>query len=104
MALCLEDCIALCGLTEAEVLAIAEHERIPGIAAVELGNYLLRDAHGELVLKAMICDDIAVARASGNRERELALRQVVRDFVLQHPKCEARHRAALHCPERRAPL
>jgi hypothetical protein len=25
----LEDCIALCGLTEAQVLAIAEHEHLP---------------------------------------------------------------------------
>ena len=34
--LSLEDCIALCGLTEDEVLAIAEHEHIPEIAATEL--------------------------------------------------------------------
>lgn len=37
----LEDCIRLCGLTEEEVQAIAERERIPEIAAAELGNYLL---------------------------------------------------------------
>jgi len=29
----LEDCIALCGLTEEEVLAIAEHEHVPEMAA-----------------------------------------------------------------------
>ena len=29
----LEDCIGLCGLTEEEVLAIAEHEHLPEIAA-----------------------------------------------------------------------
>lgn len=40
--LSLEDCIALCDLTEEEVLAIAEHEHIPEMAATELGNYLLR--------------------------------------------------------------
>lgn len=39
--LSLEDCLGLCDLSEDEVLAIAEHERIPEIAAVELGNYLL---------------------------------------------------------------
>ncbi len=37
----LEDCIGLCGLTEEEVRAIAEHERIPEIAAAELGSYLV---------------------------------------------------------------
>jgi hypothetical protein len=102
MFLSLEECIALCGLSEEEVLAVAEHEHIPGIAAAELGNYLLRSPDGELCLKAMICDDIAGARARGDRDHELALRSLVRNFVLQHPKCEARHRAALHTPERRA--
>ena len=34
----LEDCIAMCDLDEAEVLAIAEHEHIPEIAAA-LGQY-----------------------------------------------------------------
>ena len=34
----LEDCIAMCGLTEQEVLAIAEHEHIPEIAAAARRN------------------------------------------------------------------
>jgi hypothetical protein len=42
----LEDCIGLCGLTEEEVLAIAEHERLPEIAATALAQYLLSQAHG----------------------------------------------------------
>ena len=37
----LEDCIGLCGLTEEEVLAIAEHEHLPEIAATALAQYLL---------------------------------------------------------------
>jgi len=102
MYLSLEECIALCDLSEEEVLAIAEHERIPGMAAAELGNYLLRTADGELCLKGMICDDINAARARGDRARERVLRRMVRDFVLQHPNCEARHRRALHVPERRS--
>jgi hypothetical protein len=36
----LEDCIALCDLTEAQVLAIAEHEHLPEIAATALAQYL----------------------------------------------------------------
>jgi hypothetical protein len=32
----LEDCIALCGLTQQEVLAIAEH--VPEIAAAAIGR------------------------------------------------------------------
>lgn len=34
----LEDCLALCDLSEAEVLAIAHHEGLPEMAAVELGR------------------------------------------------------------------
>ena len=99
--LTLEDCIALCELTEGEVLAIAEHEHIPEIAATELGNYLVRTPEGELRIKAMIRDDIGSAAACGDRLRALALKLVLRDYILQHPCCEARHRAALTARERR---
>jgi hypothetical protein len=93
--LSLEDCIALCGLSEDEVLAIAEHEHIPEIAAAELGNYLVQTPGGEMRIKSIIRDDIAHARRCGNRHRELALKRLLRDYVLQHPHCEERHRARL---------
>jgi len=99
--LSLEDCIALCDLTEDEVLAIAEHEHIPEIAATELGNYLVRLPDGELCIKAMIRDDIASAAAQGDRLRELTLKMVMRNFVVQHPRCDERQRRELHLPERR---
>lgn len=101
MVLTLEDCLALCGLTEEEVLAIAEHEHVPEVAAAELGNYLARTSDGELAIKAMIRDDLAAARARGDVPHAAALKLVLRNFVLQHPRCEARHRALLHSPERR---
>ena len=59
--LTIDDCIALCQLSEDEVLAIAEHQRIPEMAATELASYLL-----------------------------------------EHPRCEERHRQALGFPDRRA--
>jgi hypothetical protein len=99
--LSLEDCIALCGLTEEEVLAIAEHEHIPEIAATELANYLVRSPEGESCIKAMICDDIATAVSRGDRLRELTLKMVVREFIVQHPRCDERKRRELHSPERR---
>ena len=67
--LTLEDCLGLCDLTEQEVLAIAEHEHIPEIAAVELGNYLVHTSEGEMQIKSIIRDDIAHARACGDRDR-----------------------------------
>ncbi|HZN87012.1 MAG TPA: hypothetical protein VFB53_09545 [Burkholderiales bacterium] len=91
--LSLEDCLALCELSEEEVLAIAHHERIPEIAAAELGNYLVHTPEGEMRIKTIIRDDIAEACACGDRLRELALRVMLRDFVRQHPRCEERHKA-----------
>ncbi len=100
--LTLEDCLALCELTEDEVLAVAGHERIPELAAAELGHYLVRTPSGELAIKEMIRHDIAAANAAGERTRALALKFVLRDFILRHPRCEARHRAALRGAERRS--
>lgn len=99
--LTLEDCLALCELRPDEVRAIAEHENLSEIAAAELGNYLIHCTDGELRIKAMIRDDIARAISSGNRMREFVLKAMLRDFVLQHPGCEERHRLALGVSERR---
>ena len=77
----LEDCIALSGLSDEEVAAIAEHEHIPQIAAAELGNYLSRSEDGRLTIKSMIRDDIQAAQARGERDRVLALKMVLRSYV-----------------------
>jgi hypothetical protein len=97
----LEDCIALCGLTEDEVHAIAQHEGLPEIAAAELGNYLLSRPDGELLIKAMIRDDIAAAQACGDGQRALLLKLVLREFILQHPRCDERCLNALRIRDRR---
>jgi len=97
----LDDCIELCGLTEDEVLAIAQHEHLPEIVAAELGNYLISSPDGELCIKAMILDDIAQAASAGDRARELALKLVLRRFIVQHPRCEARHLTRIRYPDRR---
>jgi hypothetical protein len=99
--LTLEDCLGLCDLTEQEVLAIAHHEHLPEIAAVELGNYLVHAPDGEMRIKSIIRDDIAEARARGDHIAELALKLMLRNFVLQHPHCDERCRALVHLPERR---
>jgi S-ribosylhomocysteine lyase LuxS involved in autoinducer biosynthesis len=89
--LSLEDCLALCELSEDEVLAIAHHEHIPEIAAAQLGNYLVHTPEGERRIKSIIRDDIAEARAVGDRTREITLKLVLRNFVQQHPCCDERH-------------
>ena len=90
--LSLEDCLALCELSEEEVLAIVQHEHIPEMAALQLGNYLVHAPGGELRLKSIIRDDLAEARARGDRARELTLLLILHNFILQHPRCEERRK------------
>jgi hypothetical protein len=55
----------------------------------------------EMCIKSMIRDDIAAAGACGARDRELALKVVLRNFVLQHPRYDERRRQQLGWPDRR---
>ena len=81
-----EDCVALSGLTEEEIDAIAQHEHLPEIVALELGNYLLHQPDGTLKIRRMILDDIADAEKSGNAERLLVLKATLKHFVDTHPE------------------
>ena len=82
----LEYCIGLCGLTEAEVLAIAEHEHLPEIAATALAQYLLSHQHGSEKVRDMIVDDIRQAQLSGDKEHVLTLLHVLHHFLKAHPE------------------
>ena len=82
--LTLEECIALSELTEDEVLAIAEHEHIPQMAAVELGNYLVASPDGQVRIRRMILDDIQAARDHGDRHHAATLKMVLKHFVDTH--------------------
>ena len=81
----LEDCIALCGLTEEEVLAIAEHEHLPEIAATSLAQYLLSHERGSEAVRDMIVDDIRQAQSSGDKQHVLNLLHVLHHFLKAHP-------------------
>jgi hypothetical protein len=63
----LEDCVTLCGLTEDEVLAIAEHEHLPEIAAAALAEYLTQQEHGTEKIRDMIVDDLHASQARRDR-------------------------------------
>jgi hypothetical protein len=83
----LEDCVGLCGLTEEEVLAIAEHEHLSEIAATALAAYLLSQEHGGEKVLDMIVDDIRQAQlVKGNKEHVLALLHVLHHFLKTHPE------------------
>ncbi len=82
----LEDCIALCGLTEAEVLAIAEHEHIPEIAAAALASYLLHEGNGCEKIRDMIRDDIRSALDRKDHAHATELVMALRHFLGEHPE------------------
>jgi hypothetical protein len=87
--LTLQDCLALCELTDDEVDAIAEHEHVPEIVAAELGNYLVDTPDGRRRIKRIILDDISAALARGNRMHALRLKLVLKTFYDTHPERRA---------------
>ena len=80
----IESCIALSGLTEEEIEAIAEHERVPEMLAVELGGYLVQLPDGQKRIRRIIADDIAAARERGDHARVARLKLVLRHFLEHH--------------------
>jgi hypothetical protein len=87
------DCIGLCGLTEAEVLALAEHEHIPEIVAAALAECLLGQPDGCRRIGAMIADDVNWAAAGGDPRHAEELRATLQQFVTMRPEALASLRA-----------
>ena len=83
--LTLADLIDFTGLSEAEVLAIAEHEHIPEVAACSLAQYLSQDLAGEEAIRDMIIDDIRAAQARDDRDHVRGLLHVPHHFLRTHP-------------------
>ncbi len=81
----IDDCIALCGLTEDEVLAIAEHEHIPEIVAASLAADLLRRGDGPEHIRDMIRDDIRDALHRGDIPHARELLAILQHFAVVHP-------------------
>lgn len=81
----LEDCLAFTGLTEEEVLAIAEHEHIPEVAAAALGQYLLRQDGGADEIRQLIAEDVRAAFDRGDLDHARSLAMALRHFIQTHP-------------------
>jgi hypothetical protein len=82
----LEDCIALCGFSEAEVRAIAEHEHVPEVVAAGLASSLLKQEHGVETVRHMIVEDI---RAAHDRQDYCHLHELLaclHHFLNEHPE------------------
>jgi hypothetical protein len=82
-----EDCLSLCELTEEEIVAIAEHEHVPDTVALEMGSYLVQGPGGELRIQQIIIDNIGAAQQRGDLVHAARLKQTLRRFIEQHPRC-----------------
>jgi hypothetical protein len=87
-----ESALAVADLTQEEVDAIARHEGLSDMAAMELGNYLCTTAKGERALKRIILDDLERSRAAGHHAEAAKLRLVLKHFVETHPRAQTPHR------------
>lgn len=81
-----EDCIGVSGLTADEVEAIAEHEHVPAMVALEYGRYIMDGPDGKKVLQRIILDDIEAARERGDSLHAACLKLILQDFA---KRCEA---------------
>ncbi len=84
----MEDCIALSGLTEEEILAVAEHEHMTESAAVTLAQYLSRKDGGFAEVGAMIVDDIKTAQRDQKTGHVQDLLHVLHHFLRTHPEAK----------------
>jgi hypothetical protein len=73
-----EDCLGLCELSADEIAAIAQHEHLPEIVALQLGAHLARSPQGRRAIRRMILDDIAAARRRGHSAEAARLDLVLR--------------------------
>jgi hypothetical protein len=87
----IKDCVDMCGLTEQEVMAIAEHEHVPEIAAAAMARYLLKKPDGAKQIRDMIRDDIHEALSRGDKDHASELLMVLRHFLATHPEAHAKH-------------
>jgi hypothetical protein len=78
----------LAQLSQEEVDAIAAHEGLPDMAALELGKYLCETPEGERALKGIIRDELDACRGRGDHEGAARLRLVLRHFVETHPRAK----------------
>jgi len=77
-----EDCVGLCEVDPETIDAIAEHERVPEIVALELANYLIHCPDGVPRIKRMIIEDIDASRGRGDAAHTRHLLRTLRHFIV----------------------
>ena len=79
------DCLGLSGLTPEQVAALARHEHLPEIVALEMGWSLCGTAEGKRRIRRMILDDVAAACRHGKPQEAARLGLALHHFLEAHP-------------------
>ena len=87
--LSLQDCLDLSDLSEAELAAIVRHERIPPIAALEMGHRLIQTPAGVEALRRFILEDLAGAQRRKRCRDCAAFSQALADVEAKRPDCRS---------------
>ena len=85
--LSLRDCLDMAEVTESEIAAIARHEHIPPIVALELGHHLLRLPGGANKLRQFIVDNIAGAQTRRSCAECERFSRTLAQYLQDHPEC-----------------
>ncbi|MTH97984.1 hypothetical protein [Roseibium sp. RKSG952] len=80
----LEDVIAMSGLPEETIDAVAEHEQVPHIVAASLGACLLTVEDGAKRIEHMFRDNICAAIARNDHGHASELMAAMRVFLKEH--------------------
>ena len=80
-----EDCVGMSDLTQEEIEAIAEHEHVHEMIALELGNYLVHTDDGQPRIRRMILEDIAMSEERGEVVHTAKLKLVLQHFCERYP-------------------
>lgn len=83
------DCVGLSELEEDEVEAIAQHERVPEMIAVELGCCLVGDPDGIKQIEQIIREDMEDAYLRGYPQEAAHWKTVLDNFNISHAYLQA---------------
>ena len=89
-----EDCVAMSGLTPEEIAAIAVHEHLPSIVALERGVQLCATCEGRQLVRRMILEDAEAACGRGDLQTAGRLGLVLHHFINLRLDRDAALRAA----------
>ncbi|MGF1526505.1 MAG: hypothetical protein ACFCBW_06915 [Candidatus Competibacterales bacterium] len=82
----LEECLVMCDLDEITVEAIAAHEHLTLIAALELGQCLLSNPVGVECLRQVLQDEIERARIHNHVHQAIPLRDALAHLDAAFPQ------------------